>query len=146
MWWPGRGNSGGSWLPEERKANMWHWRGISGASWPPAFPRSCIMTIHRNIHNSFPFFLKILKIFPRLYWYSALSFSFSLLCTINLSILSFTFLLFCFVKDDIETILLNLLSLFSFALHYFLPSYSVSFKTYIFNIHNSIRLTLKTVI
>ena len=40
MWWYGRGNSGGSWLPEEKKANMWHGRGNSGGSWPPAFPRS----------------------------------------------------------------------------------------------------------
>ena len=40
MWWYGRGNSGGSWLPEEKKANMWHGRGKSGGSWPPAFPRS----------------------------------------------------------------------------------------------------------
>ena len=30
------GNSGGSWLPEEKKANMWPGRGISGGSWPPA--------------------------------------------------------------------------------------------------------------
>ena len=28
MWWYGRGNSGGSWLPEEKKANMWHGREI----------------------------------------------------------------------------------------------------------------------
>ena len=34
------GNSGGSWLPEDKKANMWHGRGNSGGSWPPAFPRS----------------------------------------------------------------------------------------------------------
>ena len=40
MWWYGRGNSGGSWLPEEKKANMWHGRGNSGGSWPPAFHRS----------------------------------------------------------------------------------------------------------
>jgi len=40
MWWYGRGNSGGSWLPEEKKANVWHGRGNSGGSWPPAFPRS----------------------------------------------------------------------------------------------------------
>ena len=38
MWWYGRGNSGGSWLPEEKKANIWHGRGNSGGSWPPAFP------------------------------------------------------------------------------------------------------------
>ena len=37
--WPGRRNSGGSWLPEEKKANMWRGRGNSGGSWPPAFPR-----------------------------------------------------------------------------------------------------------
>ena len=30
MWWYGRGNSGGSWLPEEKKANLWHGRGNSG--------------------------------------------------------------------------------------------------------------------
>ena len=42
MWWYGRENSGGSWLPEEeKKANMWHGRGNSGGSWSPAFPRSC---------------------------------------------------------------------------------------------------------
>ena len=33
-------DSGGSWLPEEKKANMWPGRGNSGGSWPPAFPRS----------------------------------------------------------------------------------------------------------
>jgi len=40
MWWYRRGNSGGSWLPEEKKADMWHGRGNSGGSWPPAFRRS----------------------------------------------------------------------------------------------------------
>ena len=40
MWWYGRGYSGGSWLPEEKKANIWPGRGNSGGSWPPAFPRS----------------------------------------------------------------------------------------------------------
>ena len=40
MWGYGGGNSGGSWLAEEKKANMWHGRGKSGGSWPPAFPRS----------------------------------------------------------------------------------------------------------
>ena len=40
MWWPGKENSGGSWLPEEKKANMWHGRGNGSGSWPPAFPRS----------------------------------------------------------------------------------------------------------
>ena len=40
MWWYGRGNSGGSWLTEEKKANMWPGRGNSGGTWPPAFPRS----------------------------------------------------------------------------------------------------------
>ena len=40
MWWHGRGNSGGSWLPEDKKANMWPGRGNSGGSWPTAFPRS----------------------------------------------------------------------------------------------------------
>ena len=40
MWWYGRGNSGGSWLLEEKKANMWPGRGNSGGSWPPALPRS----------------------------------------------------------------------------------------------------------
>ena len=40
MWWPGRGNSGGSWLPEDKIANMWQiWRN-SGGLCPPAFPRS----------------------------------------------------------------------------------------------------------
>ena len=42
MWWYGRGNIGGSWLPEEKKTNMWHGRGNSSASWPPAFPRSSL--------------------------------------------------------------------------------------------------------
>ena len=40
MWLPGIENSGGSWLPEKIKANMWHGRGNSGGSWPPAFPHS----------------------------------------------------------------------------------------------------------
>ena len=40
MWWYGRGNSGGSWLPDEKKANMWPGRGNNGGSWSPAFPRS----------------------------------------------------------------------------------------------------------
>ena len=40
MYWHGRGNSGGSWLPVDKKANMWHGRGNNGGSWPPAFPRS----------------------------------------------------------------------------------------------------------
>ena len=40
MWWYGRGNSGGAWLPEKKKANMSHGRENSGGSWPPAFPRS----------------------------------------------------------------------------------------------------------
>ena len=39
-WWYGRGNSGDSWLSEEKKANMWYGRRNSGSSWPPAFPRS----------------------------------------------------------------------------------------------------------
>ena len=38
MWWTGRGNSGDLWLPEEKKANLWHERGNSSGSWPPAFP------------------------------------------------------------------------------------------------------------
>ena len=41
MWWYGRGNSGGSWLLEEKKANMWPGRENSSGSRPPAFPRSC---------------------------------------------------------------------------------------------------------
>ena len=48
MWWYGRGNSGGSWLPEEKKANMWPGRGNSGGSWPPAFPRSCGSWLHED--------------------------------------------------------------------------------------------------
>ena len=40
MWWYGRGYSGGSWLPDEKKANMWPGRENSGGSWPPAFTRS----------------------------------------------------------------------------------------------------------
>ena len=39
MWWYGRGYCGGSWLPKEKKANMWPERRNSGGSWPPAFPR-----------------------------------------------------------------------------------------------------------
>ena len=35
MWWYGRGNSGGVWWPEEKKANMWPGRGNSGGSWRP---------------------------------------------------------------------------------------------------------------
>ena len=27
MWWYRRGNRGGSWLPEEKKANMWSGEG-----------------------------------------------------------------------------------------------------------------------
>ena len=38
--WHGRENSGGSWLPEDIKANMWHGRGNSGGSLPLGFPRS----------------------------------------------------------------------------------------------------------
>ena len=51
LWWYGRGNSGGSWLPEEKKANMWHGRGNSGGSWPPAFPAQ--HTIHKDILETF---------------------------------------------------------------------------------------------
>ena len=40
MWWHGRGKSGGSCLPEDKKANMWYGREKSGGSWAPAFPRS----------------------------------------------------------------------------------------------------------
>ena len=53
MWWHGRGNSGGSWLPEDKKANMWHGRGNSGGSWPPAFPRSVACTTFVDDHVSF---------------------------------------------------------------------------------------------
>ena len=52
MWWYGRGNSGGSWLPEEKKANMWYGRGNSGGSWPPAFPRSYGCTLTEDINKS----------------------------------------------------------------------------------------------
>ena len=45
MWWYGRGNSDGSWLPEEKKANMWPGRGNSGGSWPPALSRSLDMKL-----------------------------------------------------------------------------------------------------
>ena len=38
MWWYRRGKSGGSWLMEEKKANMWPEKGNSGGSWPPAYP------------------------------------------------------------------------------------------------------------
>ena len=49
------GNSGGSWLPEEKKANMWHGRGNSGGSWPPAFPRSSdwIVPFMQPLHSSY---------------------------------------------------------------------------------------------
>ena len=50
MWWHGRGNISGSWLPEDKKANKWHGRGNSGGSWPPAFPHSSfkIVTEHHT--------------------------------------------------------------------------------------------------
>ena len=51
MWWYGRENSGGSRLPEEKKANMWPGRGKSGGSWPPAFPRSFNITIQLTDSN-----------------------------------------------------------------------------------------------
>ena len=46
MWWYGRGNSGGSWLPKEKKANMWHGRGNNGGSWPR------LPSPARYIHNT----------------------------------------------------------------------------------------------
>ena len=49
MWWYGRGNSSGSWLPEEKKANMWPGRGNTGGSWPPAFPRSHNTTLSNKL-------------------------------------------------------------------------------------------------
>ena len=42
MWWYGRGNSGGSWLPEEKKAIMWPGREKSGGSWPSPAPRTAV--------------------------------------------------------------------------------------------------------
>ena len=54
MRWYERGNSGGSWLPEEKKANMGHGRGDSGGSWPLAFLRSttvCSQNINKQIVN-----------------------------------------------------------------------------------------------
>ena len=66
MWWYGRGNSGGSWLPEEKKANMWPGRGNSGGSWPPAFPRSSEQMYKKLISRRGFFFLKIY--FPVLDW------------------------------------------------------------------------------
>ena len=56
MWWYGRRNSGGSWLPKEKKANMWHGRGISGGLWPPASPRSY------TPHTYIPYTLSCLQI------------------------------------------------------------------------------------
>ena len=53
MWWPGRGNSGGSWLPEEKKANMWPGRGNSGGSWPPDFPRSLNSGANQTFNTRF---------------------------------------------------------------------------------------------
>ena len=54
MWWYGRGNCGGSWLPEEKKANMWYERGNSGGSWPPAFP--CSPNQLQNLNSKINFF------------------------------------------------------------------------------------------
>ena len=53
MWWY---DSGGSWLPEEKKANMWPGRGNSGGSWPPAFHRSLysIVTEYRRQNGAVP--------------------------------------------------------------------------------------------
>ena len=53
MWWYGRGNIGGSWLPEEKKANMWPGRGNSGGSWPPAFPRSSCILLFKKFRMVF---------------------------------------------------------------------------------------------
>ena len=43
MWWYGRGNSGGSWLPEEKKANMWPGRGkvVAHGRLPSPTPWRC---------------------------------------------------------------------------------------------------------
>ena len=60
MWWYGKGNSGGSWLPEEKKANMWQGRGNSDGSWPPAFPRSMCLSMFNSRFNQFTL-LKELK-------------------------------------------------------------------------------------
>ena len=51
MWWYGRGNSSGSWLPEKKKANMWPGRGNSGGSLPSAFPRSYNRMQSKNINK-----------------------------------------------------------------------------------------------
>ena len=51
------GNSGGSRLPEEKKANMWPGRGNSGGSWPPAFAPLItieIINTHNFIWNTLP--------------------------------------------------------------------------------------------
>ena len=48
LWWYGRGNSGGSWLPEEKKANMWHGRGNSGCSQPPSSPARVLLFFIRG--------------------------------------------------------------------------------------------------
>ena len=53
MWWYGRGNSGGAWLPEEKKAIMWLGRGNSGGSWPPTFPRSLCSPSPFNVATQF---------------------------------------------------------------------------------------------
>jgi len=53
MWWCRRGNSGGSWLPEEKKGNMWYGRGNSGGSWPPAFPCSLVKLVKNFIVKQF---------------------------------------------------------------------------------------------
>ena len=64
MWWYGRGNSGGSWLPEEKKANMWHGRGNSGGSWPPALQFNTeLRRQSKNIYNV------IFTIFQNVFYY-----------------------------------------------------------------------------
>ena len=49
MWWHGRGNSGGSWLPGDKKANMWHRRGNSGGSWLPGDKKANMW--HRSLQG-----------------------------------------------------------------------------------------------
>ena len=59
--WYGRGNSGGSWLPEEKNANRWYGMGNSGGSWPPAFPRS-FHSSSSKVLNDLSFFLMASKL------------------------------------------------------------------------------------
>ena len=66
MWGYGKRFCGGSWLPKEKKANMWPERRNSGGSWPPAFPRSpsCSWLWHKKWTNHCKKFRYILIFLP----------------------------------------------------------------------------------